>query len=127
MFRILFGLFALVAPCALLVCLGNLIFAGRTWILKRPANGLGAFTARHRFYWQLVLFGFCLCLNALVTAVFLFSNPGNSPRNASGWVLYCVLWFFLVGTTFLSVDQRLFDHKVKTYPLGNWDGIERRR
>jgi hypothetical protein len=124
MYRALFGLFAVTAPIALLMCLGNLLSASRTWYRKRPSNGLGAFTARWRFYWQLTLFGFCLCLNALVTAVFLFSDPGNAPRNASGWVLYGVLWFFLVGTTFLSVGQRYYEHRIKSYPA--WDGTERR-
>jgi hypothetical protein len=127
MFRVLFTLFALIAPIGLLVCFGNLWGAARLWYQRRPMNGLGAYTARKRFRWQAVLFGMALVLNLLAGAVFLYANPGDKPQTGIGWILYGVLWYFLVGVVFLSVDQRLFDHKIRTYPLGNWDGIERRR
>jgi hypothetical protein len=126
MFRVLFTLFALIAPITLLVCFGNLWGATRLWYQKRPTNGLGAYTARKRLRWQAVLFGMALALNLLVGAVFLYADPGNHPNSATGWVLYGVLWFFLASVVFLSVDQRAFDHKVKTYPLGDWNGVERR-
>lgn len=125
MFRVLFATFTLIAPIAFVVCLGNLVSAGRTWYRKRPTNGLGAFTARYRFYWQAILFGFTLCLNALALAVFFYSDPGNHPDSPTGWVLYGVLWFFLAGTTTLSIGQRYFEHRIKSYPL--WDGTERRQ
>jgi hypothetical protein len=127
MYRALFTLFAMIAPVGLCVCFANLWGAARLWYRKRPTNGLGAYTARKRFRWQAVLFGMALFLNVLSAAVFLLADPGNKPQSTIGWILYGVLWFFLVGVVFLSVDQRLFDHKVKTYPLGNWDGVERRK
>lgn len=126
MYRALFTLFSVIAPIGLLVCLLNLWGAARLWYQKRPTNGLGAYTARKRFRWQAVLFGMALALTCLAIAVLLFANPGNAPRSAVGWILYGVLWYFLVGVVFLSVDQRVFDHRIRTYPLGEWDGVERR-
>ena len=126
MYRALFITFSAIAPIGFLVCLANLWGAARIWWRKRPHNGLGAYTARKRFRWQAVLFGMALALNILATAVFIYSDPGNRPQSQIGWIVYGVLWFFLAGVVFLSVDQRVFDHRIKTYPLGSWDGVERR-
>jgi hypothetical protein len=121
-YRALFSLFSLIALVGLLVCARNLWGAARLWYQMRPENGLGAYTARKRFVWQAVLFGMALSLTFLAVAVLLFANPGNAPRSITGWILYGVLWYFLSGVVFLSVDQRVFDRHVKTYPLGNTEG-----
>lgn len=127
MYRLLFVAFTLVALVGLGSCMWNLSGALETWWRRRPQNGLGRATALHRVLYQAGLTYIAFLLNVVAGAVFLFSNPGNRPSSATGWILYGVLWSILLVVVGMSWDQRHFEEKVRNYPLDQWDGIERRR
>lgn len=127
MYRALFVLFSCVALVGLGSCVWNFSGALRTWRRKRALNGLGRLTARHRTIQQGGLTYIAFLLNLIAGAVFAFSDPGNAPRSATGWILYGVLWSILLTVVGLSWNQRTTDTKIRTYPLEAWDGKTERR
>lgn len=122
MYRNLFLLFTALSFVGLVACGANLWGAAKQWYFRRPGDGLGRITARHRFRQQGLPFVVSLGLSVVAVAVLTFSQLGERPTTPTGWILYGVLWTFLISAVLASVDQRVFDQRI----MHEWDGIERR-